>query len=52
MTGGDMYTMLEDLPVMHELGSADEALANYIRRNTPIDAPNKGRIISITELSS
>jgi hypothetical protein len=44
MTGGDQYTMLAELPVLRELGSADEALAGYIKNHSPIDAPKTGRI--------
>ena len=44
MTGGDMYFMLEDLPVQRELGAADEALVNFIRKNSPVDEPPAGRI--------
>ncbi|MCL2088394.1 MAG: bifunctional metallophosphatase/5'-nucleotidase [Oscillospiraceae bacterium] len=45
MTGGDYYTMLADLPVERELGSADEALSEYIENNSPVTAPQAGRII-------
>ena len=45
MTGGDEYTMLEDIPVSRELGSADEALAEYIRKHTPVNTPSEGRIM-------
>jgi hypothetical protein len=44
MTGGDNYTMLEVLPILWELGTADEALAEYLRINSPINAPTAGRI--------
>jgi len=49
MTGGDYYTMLEELPVLRELGSADEALAEFIQKYSPIDAPPPGRIILSTD---
>jgi len=44
MTGGDYYDMLADIPVMRELGSADEALESYIRENSPVSAAVEGRI--------
>ncbi|MDR2570381.1 MAG: bifunctional metallophosphatase/5'-nucleotidase [Oscillospiraceae bacterium] len=46
MTGGDYYTMLGALPILHELGTADEALGEYITTNSPINAPSAGRITS------
>jgi len=49
MTGGDEYSMLEELPVFRELGSADEALAEYIRKHSPIDNPKAGRIMTLAE---
>jgi len=45
MTGGDEYIMLENLPVFRELGSADEALAEFIRKHTPVDSSAEGRIV-------
>jgi 5'-nucleotidase len=45
MTGGNDYTMLADLPVLRELGAADEALAEYIKNNSPVRAPKPGRIL-------
>jgi hypothetical protein len=47
MTGGDYYTMLGELPVDRELGAADEALAEFIGKHSPITAPEAGRIIVI-----
>jgi len=47
MTGGDEFTILEDLPVQRELGSADEALAEYIRKHSPITPVLSSRIIAI-----
>ena len=44
MTGGDRYTMLGELPVERELGAADEALAEFVRKHSPIVAPEEGRI--------
>jgi len=44
MTGGDEYYMLENLPVFRELGSADEALTEYIRKHSQIDNPKSERI--------
>ncbi|MCL2004350.1 MAG: bifunctional metallophosphatase/5'-nucleotidase [Oscillospiraceae bacterium] len=49
MTGGDYYTMLGGLPVERELGAADEALAAYVARHSPLTAPETGRIITATE---
>jgi len=49
MTGGDEYYMLAELPVLRELGSADEALTNYIRTNAPVDNPESGRIMTLEE---
>jgi len=49
MTGGDEYYILADLPVLHELGSADEALSAYIRKYSPIDAPLPGRLMTLDE---
>jgi len=46
MTGGDQFVMLEDIPVMRELGSADEALAEFIRVHTPVGTPASGRILA------
>jgi 2',3'-cyclic-nucleotide 2'-phosphodiesterase (5'-nucleotidase family) len=46
MTGGDRYSMLAGLSVLRELGAADEALAAYIQRHSPIDVPPAGRIIA------
>ena len=48
MTGGDQYTMLSELQVDRELGAADEALAEYVLENSPIEAPEEGRIIITT----
>ena|GEM_PF-1250659 len=45
MSGGGDYTMLGDLPVLRELGAEDEALAEYIKRQSPIEVPITGRII-------
>ena len=47
MTGGDYYAMLGELPADRELEAADEALAEYIRKHSPVVAPNGGRIIII-----
>ena len=44
MSGGDYYTMLADLWVERELGAADEALAEYIARHSPITESEPGRI--------
>jgi len=44
MTGGDYYTMLGELPVDRELEAADETLAEYVRKHSPITAPAGGRI--------
>ncbi|MCL2033125.1 MAG: bifunctional metallophosphatase/5'-nucleotidase [Oscillospiraceae bacterium] len=44
MTGGDYYTMLGGLPIDYELGAADEALAEYVKRHSPLFAPGTGRI--------
>jgi len=44
MTGGDEYTMLSELPVLRELGTADEALSEFIRNNSPLQIPAPGRI--------
>ena len=44
MTGGDYYIMLAELPVDRELGAADEALAAYVAKHSPIGAPETGRI--------
>jgi len=49
LSGGDYYTMLSDLPVLHELGSADEALAEYIRKNSPISAQTADRITMLAD---
>jgi len=49
LTGGDYYTMLSDLPVLRELGSADEALSEYIRKNSPIDTPATDRITTLAD---
>ncbi|MCL2820991.1 MAG: extracellular solute-binding protein [Oscillospiraceae bacterium] len=51
MTGGDEYYMLADLPVLHELGSADEALKDYISRYSPVDNPPEGRILTLADYS-
>ncbi|MCL2009706.1 MAG: bifunctional metallophosphatase/5'-nucleotidase [Synergistaceae bacterium] len=46
MTGGDYYTMLGELPIdRDDLAAADEALAVYIRKHSPVSAPKEGRII-------
>ncbi|MDR0443178.1 MAG: 5'-nucleotidase C-terminal domain-containing protein [Treponema sp.] len=47
MTGGDHYTMLGDLPVLRELGTADEAFARYVKAHSPIDLPAMGRIVAV-----
>ncbi|MDR2546320.1 MAG: 5'-nucleotidase C-terminal domain-containing protein [Lachnospiraceae bacterium] len=47
MTGGDYYQMLGELPVLRELGTADEALDEYIKRISPFEAPAAGRITTI-----
>ena len=39
--------MFSDLPVTRELGAGDEVLAEYIRKHSPITAPNAGRITAI-----
>jgi len=49
MTGGDEYYALIDLPAIRELGSADEALAGYLRKHSPIDNPVSGRIKTLAE---
>ncbi|MCL2048231.1 MAG: 5'-nucleotidase C-terminal domain-containing protein [Defluviitaleaceae bacterium] len=45
MTGGDFYTMLGELPVERELGTADEALAAYVARYSPVADLGVGRIV-------
>ncbi|MCL2628532.1 MAG: 5'-nucleotidase C-terminal domain-containing protein [Oscillospiraceae bacterium] len=50
MTGGDYYSMLETLPVHRELSSADEALSEYIRKNSPINTSVTGRITLLAQL--
>jgi len=47
MTGGNLYTMLGELPVERELGAADEALAEFVEKHSPIAPPAGGRIIII-----
>jgi 2',3'-cyclic-nucleotide 2'-phosphodiesterase (5'-nucleotidase family) len=49
MNGNEFYTMLGELPLSRELGAADEALAEYVRKHSPIVAPKEGRIIVIQE---
>ena len=49
MTGGDEYTMLEELPVLRELGSADEALIEYISTHSPVNPAITGRIQTLAE---
>ena len=53
MTGGDDYYALVDLPVLRELGSADEALTKYLRKHSPtdnpVDNPLPGRIMTLAE---
>jgi len=53
MTGGDEYYALMDLPVIRELGSADEALAAYLRKHSPtdnpVDNPLPGRIMTLAD---
>ena len=46
MSGGGGYNMLGDLPVLRELGAEDEALAEYIKRQSPFEVPAAGRIIT------
>jgi 5'-nucleotidase len=48
MTGGDHYTMLAGLPVLRELGAADEALASYIKKHSPVGIPAGNRIIPVS----
>ena len=45
MSGGGRYTMLGELPVLRELGAEDEALAEYIKRHSPVEIPAAGRIL-------
>jgi len=49
MTGGDDYIVLAYLPVYRELGSADDALTNHVRKYSPLNFPNMGRIQILTE---
>jgi 5'-nucleotidase len=44
MTGNEHYDMLGELPVDRELGAADEALAEYVRKHSPVVVPKEGRI--------
>ena len=50
MTGSEGYDMLGKLPITRELGTGDEALAEFIRKHSPIFAPKDERIIVIQEL--
>ena len=50
MTGGDYYDMLGTLPVLRELGSADEALEAYIRQNSPVSAAVEGRVVLLVDV--
>jgi 5'-nucleotidase len=50
MTGNEHYTMLGELPVSRELGAADEALAEFVRKHSPIVAPKEDRINVIQEI--
>jgi len=49
MTGGDQYIVLDGIPVLRELGAADEALTEYIKAHSPIEAPASGRIKTLAE---
>jgi len=44
MTGNEHYDMLGELPVERELGAADEALIEFVRKHSPVTVPEGGRI--------
>ena len=50
MNGNEHYTMLGELPVSRELIAADEALAEFIRKHSPIVTPKEDRIFIIKEI--
>jgi len=49
MTGNENYTMLGELPIDRELGAADEALAEFFRKHSPVTVPSEGRITTTQE---
>ena len=44
MTGNEHYDMLGELPVERELGTANEALIEFVRKHSPVTVPKEGRI--------